>query len=99
LYHNNGDGTFSDISAGAGPWIKATSSARGLALRDLWNDGLLSVVINNVYTTPSLLVNSIHSGNHWIAFKTIGTRSNRDGIGAKISVKNGDIILVDEVRS
>jgi len=44
-------------------------------------------------------VNSIHSGNHWIAFKTIGTRSNRDGIGAKISVKNGDRILVDEVRS
>jgi len=56
-------------------------------------------VINNVYATPSLLANSVHSGNHWIAFKTVGTRSNRDGIGAKISVKNGERTLVDEVRS
>jgi hypothetical protein len=99
LYHNNGNGTFSDISADAGPGINATSSARGLAVGDLWNDGQLSVVINNVYATPSLLVNSARSGNHWIAFKAVGTRSNRDGIGAKVSVKNGERTLVDEVRS
>ncbi len=76
-----------------------TASERGLAVGDLWNDGQLSVLINNVYAPPSLLVNSVHSGNHWIAFKTVGTRSNRDGIGAKISVKNGERTLVDEVRS
>jgi len=99
LYHNNGNGTFTDVSADAGPGINASSSARGLAVGDLWNDGQLSVVINNVYATPSLLVNSVHSGNHWIAFKTVGTRSNRDGIGARISVKNGERTLVDEVRS
>ncbi len=99
LYRNNGNGTFSDISADAGPGINATSSARGLAVGDLWNDGQLCVVINNVYAAPSLLANSVHSGNHWIAFKTVGTRSNRDGIGAKISVKNGERTLVDEVRS
>jgi hypothetical protein len=99
LYHNNGNGTFTDISADAGPGINATSSARGLAVGDLWNDGQLSVAINNVYATPSLLVNSVRSGNHWIAFKAVGTRSNRDGIGAKISVKNGERTLVDEVRS
>ena len=61
--------------------------------------GELSVVINNVYAKPSLLVNSVHSGNHWVAFKTVGTRSNRDGIGAKITVKAGKRTLVDEVRS
>jgi hypothetical protein len=99
LYHNNGNGTFTDISADAGPGIGATSSARGLAVGDLWNDGQLSVAINNVYATPSLLVNGVHSGNHWIAFKAVGTRSNRGGIGAKISVKNGERTLVDEVRS
>ena len=99
LYHNNGNGTFTDISADAGSGINATSSARGLAVGDLWNDGQLSVVINNVYATPSLLVNSVHSENHWIAFKLVGTRSNRDGIGARISVKNGERTLVDEVRS
>jgi hypothetical protein len=47
----------------------------------------------------SLLVNQVKSENHWIAFKTAGTKSNRDGIGAKIRVKAGDRVLVDEVRS
>jgi hypothetical protein len=66
---------------------------------DLWNDGQLSVVINNIYARPSLLVNTVRSGNHWIAFKAVGTRSNRDGIGAKITLKIGKRTLVDEVRS
>jgi hypothetical protein len=99
LYHNSGNSTFTDISATAGPGINAVSSARGLAVGDLWNDGQLSVVIVNVYAKPSLLVNTVHSGNHWVAFKTVGTRSNRDGIGAKITVKVGKRTLVDEVRS
>ena len=99
LYHNNGNGTFTDISATSGPGINATSSARGLAIGDLWNDGQLSVVIANVYAKPSLLVNAVHSAHHWVAFKTVGTRSNRDGIGAKITAKVGNRILVDEVRS
>jgi len=99
LYHNNGNGTFTDISAAAGPGITTPTSARGLAVGDLWNDGQLSVVINNIYAKPSLLVNTVRSRNHWIAFKTIGTRANRDGIGAKITLKIGKRILVDEVRS
>jgi enediyne biosynthesis protein E4 len=46
-----------------------------------------------------LLVNDVRNGNHWIAFRTIGSKSNRDGIGAKITVKAGARTLVDEVRS
>jgi hypothetical protein len=99
LYHNNGNGTFTDVSATAGPGINAVSSARGLAVADLWNDGRLSVVINNMNASPSLLVNAMHYGNHWIAFKTVGIHSNRDGIGAKITVQTGKRALVDEVRS
>jgi hypothetical protein len=99
LYHNNGDATFTDVSAQAGPAFTVVSSARGLAVGDLWNDGRMSVVINNVYARPSLLVNSARYDNHWIAFHAIGTRSNRDGIGAKITVKVGSRTLVDEVRS
>jgi len=99
LYHNNGNGTFTDVSATAGPGINTASSARGLAVGDLWNDGRQSVVINNVYGKPSLLVNTVHYANHWVAFKAVGTRSNRDGIGAKITVKTGTRTLVDEVRS
>ena len=99
LNHNNGNGSFTDVSATAGPGINAVSSARGLAIGDLWNNGQLSVVINNVYGRPSLLVNRSPSRNHWVAFKTVGTRSNRDGIGAKLTVKAGKRTLVDEVRS
>ena len=66
---------------------------------DLWNDGRLSAVISNMNAHPSLLVNQIKSPNHWIAFRTIGTKSNRDGIGARISLQAGERMRVDEVRS
>ena len=99
LYHNNGNGTFTDISASAGVGITSAASSRGLAVGDLWNDGKLSVVISNMNSPPSLLVNQIRSSNHWIGIQTVGTRSNRDGIGAGITVNIGKRRLVDEVRS
>jgi len=99
LYHNNGNGTFTDISASAGVAITSAASSRGLAVGDLWNDGKLSVVISNMNSQPSLLVNQIRSSNHWIGIKTLGTRSNHDGIGAGITVNIGKRRLVDEVRS
>src|SRR6267154_1326454 len=99
LYHNNGNGTFTDISAAAGPCITAVSSSRGLAVGDLWNDGRISAVVSNMNALPSLLVNDVRNGNHWIAFRAIGVKSNRDGIGAKITVRAGARTLVDEVRS
>jgi len=99
LYHNNGNGGFTDVTASAGTGITTPSSSRGLAVGDLWNDGRISVVINNMNATPSLLVNDVKSGNHWVAFRTVGTRTNRDGIGARITVRSGTRVLADEVRS
>ena len=99
LYHNNGDKTFSDISAQAGPGITALHAGRGLAIGDLWNDGRISAVISNMNASPSLLVNQVRSPNHWIGLKAVGTKSNRDGIGARVTVKAGARVLVDEVRS
>jgi hypothetical protein len=99
LYRNNGDGTFSDVSASAGAGITTAASSRGLAVGDLWNDGRMSAVISNMNAAPSLLVNQIRNSNHWIAIRAIGTKSNRDGIGARIRVKTPSRILVDEVRS
>jgi hypothetical protein len=99
LYHNNGNGTFTDISASSGPGITTPASARGLAVGDLWNDGRMSVVVSNMSARPSLLVNEVRTSNHWIAIKTEGTKSNRDGIGARITVKVGKRTLLDEVRS
>jgi len=66
---------------------------------DLWNDGRMSAVINNMNAAPSLLVNQIRSPNHWVAIRTVGTKSNRDGVGARVRVKAGSQTLVDEVRS
>src|SRR6201988_4552180 len=80
LYHNKGNGTFEDISVSSGPGVTTPASGRGLAVGDLWNDGRISAVISNMSAPVSLLVNQVHSSNHWIAFKTIGVKSNRDGI-------------------
>jgi hypothetical protein len=99
LYHNNGDGTFTDISAEAGRAITTLTSARGLAIGDLWNDGRLSAVISHMNGAPSLLVNQIRSPKHWVAFHLIGTGSNRDAIGARLSLRAGGRLRVDEVRS
>ena len=99
LYHNKGNGKFEDISVNSGPGITTPRSGRGLAVGDLWNDGRMSAVVSNMNAPVSLLVNQVKSGNHWVAFKTVGTKSNRGGIGARIRVKAGDRILIDEVRS
>jgi enediyne biosynthesis protein E4 len=99
LYHNNGDGKFTDISTTAGPGITRAESSRGLAVGDLWNDGRISAVVSNMNAPPSLLVNQVRTPNHWVALRTIGTKSNRDGIGARIRVRAGARTLIDEVRS
>jgi enediyne biosynthesis protein E4 len=99
LYHNNGNGTFTDISASSGPGINTANSSRGLAVGDLWNDGRMSAVVSNMNAAPSLLVNERKATNHWIAIKIGGTKSNRDGIGARITLKAGKRSYVDEVRS
>jgi enediyne biosynthesis protein E4 len=111
LYHNNGNGTFTDISATSGPGITNAISSRGLALGDLWNDGRISAVVSNMNAPPSLLVNQVRSANHWIELRAIGTsfaatgkdaratKASRDAIGARVRVKAGSRILVDEVRS
>jgi hypothetical protein len=99
LYHNEGNGKFADISDEAGSGITTPHSSRGFAVGDLWNDGRISAVISNMNDHPSLLVNQVRSANHWIAIRTLGVKSNRDGIGARITVKAGARTWVDEVRS
>ena len=99
LYHNLGNGKFEDISESSGPGITTARSSRGLAVGDLWNDGRMSAVVSNMNEPLSLLVNQVKTGNHWIGIKTVGTKSNHDGTGAKIRVQAGKRVLVDEVRS
>ena len=99
LYHNLGNAKFEDISTSAGPGISEPKSSRGMAVGDLWNNGRISAVVSNMNAPPGLLVNQVRYENHWVAIETRGTKSNRDGLGARIRVKAGSRVLVDEVRS
>jgi hypothetical protein len=99
LYWNAGDGKFKDISPQCGPGCTTPQSSRGLAIADLWNDGRMSAVVNNMSGQPMLLVNQAGNKNNWLGIVTRGTRSNRDGIGAKVTVAAGGHRFVQEVRS
>ena len=98
VYWNLGNGAFLDISAHAGPGIVAPSSARGAAFGDLNGDGVLEIVVNNIDGKPALLVNREGKGN-WLLVRTRGVQSNRSGIGARVAVRAGAKVQVDEVRS
>jgi hypothetical protein len=98
IYYNLRDRTFADISNLSGPGPLIRSSARGLAVGDLDNDGWLEVVVNNLDSRPNLLVNSKRGGN-WISFQLVGTVSNRDAIGARLRMKSGHLLQTAEVKS
>ena len=99
LYQNLGNGKFRDSSKVSGPGLQEPLSGRGLAIADLWNDGRIEAVINNLSDRPMLLVNEARNANHWLALRLIGTQSNRDGIGARVTLRGEKRIWVDEVRS
>jgi hypothetical protein len=99
LYWNSGGGKFKDMSTLCGPGCTEPQSGRGLAIADFWNDGRVSAVVNNMNAQPMLLVNQAANRNHWLGVITKGTKSNRDGIGAKVTVIAGDHRYVQEVRS
>jgi len=99
FYRNQGNGKFKDLSKEAGPGCTEPASSRGLAVADFWNDGRISAVVNNIDSTPMLLVNMATNKNHWLGVITRGTFSNRDAIGAKVTVTAGGRKYVQEVRS
>ena len=98
LYWNLANGAFADISERAGPGVTQRSSARGAAFGDLNNDGTIEIVINNLDASPSLLINRIAPKN-WILIRLAGSQSNRNGIGARVTVTTGDSAQIREVRS
>ncbi len=98
IYYNLKNGTFCDVSSRAGLAIFDRHVSRGAALGDLDNDGNLEIVVNNMNDTASLLKN-LGERKNWILIKTMGTKSNRDGIGARVTVITKEHRQIDEVRS
>jgi hypothetical protein len=99
LLHNNGDGTFTDVTRTAGDGMAVRASARGAAFDDLDNDGRVDVVVLNSCGPPTVLRNETQNGNHWIQVRLRGVKTNRDGVGARIRVTAGSLVQIDEVHS
>ena len=89
LYRNLGDGKFADVSGSAGPAVTTPASGRGVAFGDLDNDGAVEIVVNNMNALPSLLKLAAKPQWHWIGIETIGAKSNRRGIGARVVCVTG----------
>lgn len=94
LFRNNGNGTFTDISGELGDYFRQAHVGRGGCFGDYDNDGDLDLFIVNLNEPAILLRNDNQNGNHWILIDLIGTKSNRDGIGATVRVTTNGITKV-----
>ena len=99
LLENTGPGKYVNVSDRCGDGLLPKLSSRGAAFDDLDNDGKIDVVVLNSRREPTILRNVSPGQNHWIGVRLRGTRSNRDGVGARIKVVAGDLTQIDEVHS
>src|SRR5436190_23489009 len=84
LFRNNGDGTFTDVA-----WVNGADrveDGRGLSVFDYDRDGQPDLVIRN-YRQPAQLLRNQGGHHHWLELKLIGTRSNRDAVGARVTLR------------
>jgi hypothetical protein len=86
LFRGLGDGKFADVSRDAGPALSAKTTARGACFADYDNDGKMDAFVVNLGDRGMLMHNVSTGDGHWIGIKLIGTKSNRDGIGARVEV-------------
>lgn len=99
LFQNMHDGTFRDISQQVGPAIQIPQVSRGMAVGDLFNDGHLEMVVENLEGAPMILRTEGGPRNHWVSLSLQGTKSNRLALNARARVTAGDLVQTDEVRS
>ncbi|KAA6464777.1 CRTAC1 family protein [Acidobacteria bacterium AB60] len=98
MFHNTGGGHFEKSSDALGADFTRPVAARGLATADFFNDGTMGIAVNCRGESPELLRNDGAAANHWIEILLIGTQSNRDGIGATLKLKAGDITRIDQAK-
>ena len=96
---NQKDGTFCDASEQAGPALRIPRVSPGPAAADLFNDGNVDIVVEDLTGEPMILKNSGVPGRHWVSFELQGTKSNRLAIGARVKIFAGGMIQTEEIHS
>jgi hypothetical protein len=86
LFRGLGNSKFFDVSRDAGPVLSVRTTARGACFADYDNDGKVDAFVVNLGAKGTLLHNVSTNTGHWVAIKLVGTKSNRDGIGARVEV-------------
>lgn len=99
FFKNQHDGTFKDVSEESGEAVRELQVSRGLAVGDLFNNGKLDVVVENLTGGPMVLAAKSDPANHWISFDLEGSPKNRLGLNARVWVTTGKTRQMDEVRS
>jgi hypothetical protein len=99
LFRNDGGGKFTEVGRVSGPGFALEAIGRGLAAADIDNDGNLDLLVTNNGAQVDLLRNEGGTGNNAELVRTVGTRSNRDGIGARLRLTVGGTTEVREVKA
>jgi hypothetical protein len=99
LFQNLRNGRFKDISKEAGAAIQIPQVSRGMAIGDLFNDGKLEAVVENLKGQPMILRPEGGMQNHWISFQLEGVKSNRLALNARVRATAGDLVQLGEVFS
>jgi hypothetical protein len=99
VFENQKNGTFRDVSDAVGAAVSIPQPSRGAAFGDLFNDGRIDAVVENIDGSPMILKNEDTSRNHWVSVQLMGTSSNRLALGAKVRIVAGGEPQIEEVRS
>jgi hypothetical protein len=99
VYASQHDGTFRDVSKLSGPAVEIPQVSRGLTVGDLFNDGHLEIVIENLAGGPMILRADADVQNHWISVELHGAKGNLLALNARVKVTAGDLVQEDEMRS
>ena len=98
MYRNLGKGEFDKVSDSLGADFMRPIVGRGLATADYDNDGDIDIVTNNRGDFPSLLRNDGGNANNWLTVQLVGTKSNRDGIGASLKLTSEGFVEVEQAK-